>query len=112
MALRRGEVVALQADRVMGHRSDMWLPFFGVPAGFPSSPFALAAAAQVPVLPCFCLLRPDWQYDIWVETPIIPVRCQEESALRHMVQVLERYITMAPEQWFNFYDVWDSAVAA
>jgi lauroyl/myristoyl acyltransferase len=112
MALRRGEVVAVQADRVMGHRSDMWLPFFGTPAGFPSGPFVLAAAAKVPVLPCFCLLRPDRQYDIFVEAPIGVVRGHEHAAVRCMVQVLERYVAMAPDQWFNFYDVWDNVSVA
>jgi KDO2-lipid IV(A) lauroyltransferase len=112
MALRRGEVVAIQADRVMGHRRDTVVPFFNAPARFPSGPFALAAAAQVPVLPCFCLLRPDRQYEIFVEAPVVAVRGHEEAALRGMVHVLERYVAMVPEQWFNFYDVWDSASTA
>jgi KDO2-lipid IV(A) lauroyltransferase len=107
MALRRGEIVAVQADRVMGHRSDISMTFFGAPVAFPSGPFALAAAAQVPVLPCFCLLRADAQYDIFVEAPIAVSRGHEEAALRQMVRVLEQYIAMAPDQWFNFYDVWD-----
>jgi KDO2-lipid IV(A) lauroyltransferase len=111
LALRRGDVVALQADRAMGHRRDLPVPFFNAPASLPGAPFALAAAAQVPVLPCFCLLRPDRQYDIFVEAPIVAVRGHEEAALRRMVHVLERYITMAPDQWFNFYDVWDNACA-
>jgi lauroyl/myristoyl acyltransferase len=111
MALRRGEIVAIQADRTMGPQRVAHLPFFNLPAAFPSAPFVLAAAAQVPVLPCFCLLRPDRQYDIFVEAPIVVVRGQEEAALRHMVGVLERYITRAPDQWFNFYDVWDNATA-
>lgn len=109
MALRRGDVVAFQADRVIGHRSDTRLPFFGAPAGFPGGLFALAAAAQVQVLPCFCLLRPDQRYDIFVDTPIVAMRGEEEVALRRMVHVLEQYITMAPDQWFNFYDIWDNA---
>ncbi len=35
MALRRGDVVAVQMDRATGHRSDVAVPFFGTPAVFP-----------------------------------------------------------------------------
>lgn len=108
MALRRGDIVAVQADRAMGHRGDVVLPFFGAQASFPGGPFVLAAAAQVPVLPCFCMMRSDDRYDIFVE-PVIPVsRGGEEAALLRMVRVLEHYITRAPDQWFNFYDVWNN----
>jgi Kdo2-lipid IVA lauroyltransferase/acyltransferase len=106
MALRRGDVVAFQADRGTGHRRDVPVTFFGAPALFPYGPFALAAAAQVPILPCFCLMRPDRHYDIFVDEAIRVVRGQETHALQHMVRVLERYVAMAPDQWFNFYDVW------
>jgi lauroyl/myristoyl acyltransferase len=106
-ALRRGDIVAVQADRAMGHRGDVALPFFDAPAYFPGGPFVLAAAAQVPVLPCFCMMRPDDRYDIVVDQAIPVSRGGEEAALRRMVGVLERYIAMAPDQWFNFYDVWN-----
>jgi KDO2-lipid IV(A) lauroyltransferase len=108
MALRRGEVVAVQMDRATGHRSDVTVPFFGTPAVFPLGPFLLARAAQVPVLPCFCVMRPDAQYEIWVDRAIPVVAGCEEAALHQMVRVLERYIAMAPNQWYNFYDVWDA----
>jgi lauroyl/myristoyl acyltransferase len=108
MALRRGDIVAFQADRVTGHRSDIPVPFFGAPARFPSGPFVLAAAAQVPVLPCFCLLRPDARYNIFVDEAITVYRGQEAVALQQMVRVLERYVAIIPDQWFNFYDVWDN----
>ena len=107
MALRRGAIVAVQADRVTGHRSDVAVPFFGTPARFPGGPFTLAAAAQVPVLPCFCVLRPDHQYDIYVDPTITVSRGHEDVAVREMVRVLEHYITRAPDQWFNFYDFWN-----
>ncbi|HEY7490620.1 MAG TPA: lysophospholipid acyltransferase family protein, partial [Candidatus Tectomicrobia bacterium] len=111
MALRRGDIVAFQADRVTGHRSDMPMPFFGAPARFPSGPFRLAAAARVPVLPCFCLRRSDARYDIFVDAAITVCHGQEAAALQRMVHVLERYVAMAPDQWFNFYDVWDNGSA-
>jgi lauroyl/myristoyl acyltransferase len=111
MALRRGEVVAFQADRVTGHRSDVPVTFFGAPALFPSGPFALAAAAQVPVLPCFCLMRSDHRYDIFVDEAIMVSRGHEKVALQQMVRVLERYVAMAPDQWFNFYDVWNDSTS-
>jgi Kdo2-lipid IVA lauroyltransferase/acyltransferase len=106
MALRRGEVVAVQMDRATGHRSDVSVPFFGTPAVFPLGPLLLARTAQVPVLPCFCVMRPDTQYEIWVDQALTIAPGHEEAALCQMVRVLERYIAMAPNQWYNFYDVW------
>jgi KDO2-lipid IV(A) lauroyltransferase len=108
MALRRGEVVAVQVDRVTGHRSDLPVAFFGAPALFPSGPFVLARAAQVPVVPFFCLMRLDHQYDIFIDQAITVSRGHEEVALQQMIRVLERYVAMAPDQWFNFYDVWEN----
>jgi KDO2-lipid IV(A) lauroyltransferase len=111
MALRRGEIVAIQADRATGHRGDVAMRFFGAPACFPKGPFMLAAAAGVAVLPCFCLMQPDQRYDIWID-PAIPVaRGQEMAALQQVVLAVERYVAMAPDQWFNFYDIWDTTVA-
>lgn len=106
MALRRGEVVAVQIDRGTGHRSDLLIDFFDAPARFPSGPFILARAASVPVMPFFCLMRPDRLYDIHIGEAIAVARGGEAAALRHMIRVLEHYVAKAPDQWFNFYDVW------
>jgi lauroyl/myristoyl acyltransferase len=106
MALRRGEVVAVQIDRGTGHRSDLPIEFFGAVAPFPSGPFMLAGAAGVPVIPFFCLMRPDRFYDIHIGEAIAVTRGDEEAALRQMIRVLEHYVAKAPDQWFNFYDVW------
>ncbi len=106
MALRRGEVVAVQIDRGTGHRRDLPIDFFDAPASFPSGPFMLAGAAGVPVIPFFCLIRPDRLYDIHIGEAIPVARGGEEAALRQMVRVLEHYVAKAPDQWFNFYDVW------
>lgn len=108
MALRRGDIVAVQIDRATGHRSDVLVPFYGAPARLPLGPLILARAAQVPVLPCFCVMRPDRRYDVFVDEPLLVLPDQEEATLRRLIGVLERYVTLAPEQWCNFYDVWET----
>jgi lauroyl/myristoyl acyltransferase len=109
MALRRGAIVAVQADRATGHRSDIVTPFFDAPALFPGGLFTLAAAAQAAILPCFCLLRPDHRYNIFIEPAITVSRGHEDEAMPKMIQRLEHYIGMAPDQWFNFYDFWNTS---
>jgi lauroyl/myristoyl acyltransferase len=106
MALRRGEVVAVQIDRCTGHRSDLPVDFFNAPALFPSGPFMLASAAGVPVVPFFCLMRLDRLYDIYIGEAIAVMRGREVDVLQQMVRVLEHHVAQAPDQWFNFYDVW------
>ena len=105
-ALRRGEVVALQGDRALGTRGDMYLPFLGRPAPFPLGPFLLARAAGVPVLPAFCLLDRDRRYSVRIAAPIIVRHGEEPEAARAWVAELEGVVRERPTQWFNFFDVW------
>jgi len=111
-ALRRNEVVALQGDRALGTRGDVMVPFFGEPAPFPLGPFLLARAAGAPVVPAFCLLQRDRRYTVSMARPIHVTTGQEGAALAEWVGVLEAMVRRAPEQWFNFFDVWSGAPAS
>jgi lauroyl/myristoyl acyltransferase len=105
-ALRRGEAVALQGDRALGTRGDVWVPFFGRPAPFPIGPFHLARAARAPVVPAFCTLDTDHRYSVTVVEPLAVGPGGEEEALRSWVAILERTVRERPTQWFNFFDIW------
>ena len=105
-ALRRGEVVALQADRALGTGGDVRIPFFGPPAPFPLGPFLLARAAGVPVVPAFCVLDRGYRYAVRIATPITVRRGEEEAAVRAWVGMLENVVREHPTQWFNFFDAW------
>ncbi len=108
-ALRRDEIVAVQGDRATGGRADVRLPFFGDAAAFPLGPFLLARASGAPVLPAFCVLGEAETYRILLEAPICVGTGGEETGLRRLVAVLQRYVAAYPDQWFNFYDFWGPA---
>ena len=108
-ALRRGEHVALQGDRALGTRGDAAAPFFGVPAAFPLGPFVLARAAGAPLVPAFCVLAPDRRYRIRMFPPLRVGAEGEAAALGAWVEILEAAVRENPEQWFNFFDVWNGA---
>jgi lauroyl/myristoyl acyltransferase len=106
-ALRRGEAVALQGDRALGTRGDVWIPFFGRPAPFPVGPFKLARATGAPIIPAFCTLGPDRRYVMTVAEPLAVRPGGEENSLRAWVAMLERIVRARPSQWFNFFDIWN-----
>ena len=110
-ALRRGEVVAVQADRALGTRGDVLSPLFGKPAPFPLGPFLLASAVRVPVVPAFCLLGADYLYTVRVAEPFSVQRGSEEEAARAWVAMLEGVVREHPTQWFNFFDIWNPVFA-
>jgi lauroyl/myristoyl acyltransferase len=110
-ALRRGEVVALQGDRALGTRGDVTVDFFGAPAAFPLGPFVLARATGVALVPAFCLLDADRRYTVVVEESIRVAAGEEIEALGRWARVLEAAVRRAPEQWFNFFDVWSTSPA-
>ena len=121
MALARGEVVAILADRTSPnewHRASR-VEFLGAPARIAQGPFRLAAALGVPVLQMVALRAGDAHYEIeveWLADRIILPRDRRAALLDEACQTyasrLERLCLRAPYQWFNFFDYWDLTTGA
>jgi predicted LPLAT superfamily acyltransferase len=115
-AIARGEVVAILADRLHpGERArGVDVEFLGAPVSLPQGPFLMAAALGCPVLVMAGLRAGNRKYEIHVERfadPLKIPRRDRAGQLQYHAQSyadwLARLCTVAPYQWFNFYDYWD-----
>jgi lauroyl/myristoyl acyltransferase len=112
LALKRGEMVAVQADRGAG-KNVMPIPLFGAPAPLPTGPVQLALATGAPLVPAFVLLDRGSLYRLLVLPPVRldrPVPGEEDRALRagmlRLARMMESVASQYPDQWFNFFDIW------
>lgn len=111
-----GEFVAVLGDRVGLHEKSVTVDFFGRPARFPTGPFTLAAALKCPVLLTFGLYREPNRYDlhceVFCEKVVLPRRDRQmhlHALVQRYAHRLEHYCRLAPDNWFNFYDFWESS---
>lgn len=110
-ALREGEVIGILPDQNSG---DLFVPFFDVPAGTPTGPAQLALRTGAPVIPAFCILRPDDTYRILVRPPIpLPAGEDRATQIQQIMQAINQEIEAAvreyPEQWLWLHNRWKSA---
>ncbi len=110
-ALQRGEVVALQGDKLFNDPG-MKVEFFGTPAYFPRGPVQLSMTAGSPIVPSFIVIDKNGKYNIIVEEPIYPVSTGDrnrdtEENLRRVVSILEKYIGLYHEQWYCLTRFWE-----
>jgi predicted LPLAT superfamily acyltransferase len=119
--VRRGEVVALLADRMPpGGAQERGVPvrFLGDEAFVPESPFRLAAALGCPVVFMVGVRVGPGAYEVRVEPLaerfVLP-RGSRAAALAGYAQsyasAVERHCLSAPLQWFNFFDFWRKPAA-
>lgn len=113
--LEAGELVGMLGDRAISATGQVKFPFFGHDAEFPDAPFRLAAMLKCPVILMVGLYRGGNRYDLYFEQLVdgLPVDRKErerviQSWQRRYVARLEHYCRLAPYNWFNFYDFWDS----
>jgi predicted LPLAT superfamily acyltransferase len=111
-ALGRGQWVGFLADRFMSSERTVKCRFFGESATFALGPFIVAAAFKVPVF-CIFPLYINGVYEVYIEevTEALDVpRAKRAKALQaaadQYAQLLEKYVRLAPYNWFNFYDFW------
>ena len=113
-----GELVAVMADRVGLDGKRMTADFMGSQAPFPTGPYLLAAILGCPVyFACGLYTEPN-RYDLYCEPfaeRVVLSRRDRTASLAPYIQkyasMLERYVRMAPLNWFNFFDFWEEDVA-
>ena len=111
MALKRGEVVAIQGDRPVGPNV-MPMELFGETTMLPTGPVQLALATGAPLVPVFVLFDRKDRYRLLSYPPMTFAReggvdpDATAQAMRRLIEVMESVVSQYPDQWFNFYDVW------
>ncbi|GAC1623565.1 MAG: lysophospholipid acyltransferase family protein [Chloroflexota bacterium] len=108
-ALRRGEVVAIAADRQIAGRA-MEVPFFGAPARLPTSPAALARRHRSPVIIAVGTRLPGGGYHgLVLPAPLHfsdDESFDERENTRRILSLLEPLIRRHAGQWLAFEPVW------
>lgn len=116
--IEAGELVAVLGDRTGLNEKTVTVQFFGRPARFPAGPFTLAAVLKCPVLLTFGLYHEPNRYDLYCEPftdrVVLPRKDRQahlEALVQRFAERLEDYCRRAPDNWFNFYDFWESPAA-
>lgn len=106
-ALRAGQVISIQGDRVVGNVAHSTGRLFGREVELPTGPFALSLVADTAIYPLFILRNGFRRYRIVAHPPI---RCRRDqarevgiaSALHTWTQLLENTIAQNWDQWYAF----------
>lgn len=111
-ALRRGEMVAFQADRPHAGGRTVSVNLFGRPMPLPVGPAALARAAGVPIVPVFNFREGRFLLRAVVRPPIHVARTGDRDAdiadaVRRIGAEIEWAIRQRPHQWFCFRKLWE-----
>jgi KDO2-lipid IV(A) lauroyltransferase len=109
--LRRGAAISLLPDQNSG---DVFVPFFGVPAGTVAGPASFALHTGAPLIPAYCVREPDDRYRILFLPPIPAQKTgdREADVARVMAEanrVLEGVIRRYPDQWLWLHNRWKAA---
>jgi KDO2-lipid IV(A) lauroyltransferase len=109
-ALKRGEIVALPCDRGFADNA-RFVEFFGRPARLPDGAVRIALRTGAPLVPVFVQRRPDDTFLIEVEPPLELSRSDDLEAdvadgVKKIAGIMERYISLRPEQWLVAAPVW------
>lgn len=114
-ALRRNEIICLIGDRD-GSSNTVTVPFFGIPTALPAGAAHLALVTGAPVIPVFVVLEGDGRYATLMDEAIFfrgshgRNREAVQEGMTRLAAVFERYIGQYPDQWYNFFDFWNSPV--
>ncbi len=113
--ISEGGLIAVTADRVGLNDKFVEVDFFGAPAVFSTGPFILASVLKCPIYLVFGLYFEPNRYELFCERfadRIELPRGGRDEALRVVVsryaERLESYCRRAPNNWFNFFDFWES----
>jgi lauroyl/myristoyl acyltransferase len=109
MALKRGELIGILADRDF-YQNGLPVTFFGRETTLPIGPVRMARDTSAPILAVFAK-RLKHRYQLVIEPPFHVDKTGDaerdiRNALQRIASIFERTIREAPEQWVMFQRVW------
>jgi predicted LPLAT superfamily acyltransferase len=114
-----GMLVGMLSDRTLGNEPMVSINLLGSDAGLPIGPFRMAALLRRPVVFMVGLYLGGNRYQVHFETLAdfsqIPSGQRDhavEMAIARYAELLNRYTRLAPYNWFNFFDYWQSVPAS
>lgn len=114
--LHNGDIVGILGDRVGEGDRTTRCRFLGGESTFPAGPMLLAGTMHVPTLLFFGIHHGPNRYDIYFEPLADEVSIRRSSRSQDLqcwtqryADRLAHYATLAPYNWFNFYDFWTDA---
>jgi lauroyl/myristoyl acyltransferase len=116
-AVREGQIIAVQGDRVTPGIASIETTLFGKRAAIPSGPFALAMASRAPIYPMFVMRRGRRSYRLLTLAPIVVTRTSRDRdedirrAMSEWTRGLEGVIRDAWYQWFAFEPFYEESAA-
>jgi predicted LPLAT superfamily acyltransferase len=117
--LNEGMLVGMLSDRTLGDEPMAQVELLGATAAIPTGPFRMAALLRRPVVFMTGLYMGDNRYQVHFETLAdftdIPRGQRDQAvnvAIARYTELLNRYTRLAPYNWFNFFDYWQSVPAS
>jgi lauroyl/myristoyl acyltransferase len=107
-ALRAGEIISIQGDRVVGELARAQVKLFGREVFLPNGPFVLSLVSETAIYPLFIVRTGYRKYKIIAHEPIICARTDAPrdeiiaNAMQRWAVVLEEIVRIYWQQWFAF----------
>ncbi len=111
-ALKRGQLIGIVADRDF-FQNGKPVTFFGTETTLPPGPIRIARDSGAPIIPTFAR-RERGGYYMHVEEPFFVEKTDNaeedvRKGLAQLVEVFERQLRSAPDQWVMFQRVWTAS---
>ncbi|OQX77664.1 MAG: hypothetical protein B6D61_06825 [Bacteroidetes bacterium 4484_249] len=115
-ALKNKEMVAIHGDRYLPGSNTLSKMFFNEEAKFPTGPFLVPLKFDVPVSFVTAMKETSKHYHFHASAPKkfrVPKNPSDRVGLVNLmledyIKNLENILLKYPDQWFNFYDFWES----
>jgi len=114
---KHNEILGLHADRFLPGMKVLKTNFLGKEAAFPYGPFYLAARFGIPVSFAFAMKDSRNHYHFYASKPKTYLWQRKNSELiiktilNDYILELEKILKKYPEQWFNYYNFWETTLS-
>ena len=103
-AIDNGEYVCFQGDRYTQEGSHCEVTFMGKKAKFPTGPSLIGSKFKTPIIFYFAMRERGRRYRFIFKS--LEGDLSQNEILKSYINIFEGVVKKYPQQWFNFYDVW------